>query len=194
MRELAALGVHFYPPEMLLRRAEKIGLTPDQVTKIRQEMLGMRGHAVDLLAKIEHAKIEVTRLLSGEKLDEHAVDAQIDEAAKAEAEMHKLHLGALLRVRALLTPEQRQKLEERKHKRESQKPGTSDDGQTPGPSEPDDDDDDDDVWDEMAAGCVDTQSLKRGVCEGARPNVATAAIEIPLDVVADGTRQGKPPR
>jgi Spy/CpxP family protein refolding chaperone len=144
LRELAALGVHFYPPKMLLRRAEKIGLAPDQVTKIRQETLGTQAHAVDLLAKIEHAKIEVARLLSAEKIDEHAIDAQIDEAAKAQAEMHKLHLGAMLRVRVLLTPEQRQKLEERKHKHESPKPGVSGAGQTSGPVEPDDDDDDDD--------------------------------------------------
>jgi len=150
MRELAALGVHFYPPPMLIRRAQKIGLTPDQVTKIRQEMLGTRAHAVDLLAKIEHARIEAIRLLSADKIDEHAADAQVDEAAKAEAELHKLHLGAMLRVRALLTPEQRQKLEEHKPGHESPKAGASAAGQTSsaiGEADDDDDDDDDDDGD-----------------------------------------------
>jgi Spy/CpxP family protein refolding chaperone len=145
MRELVALGVHFFPPPMLIRRAQKIGLTPDQVTKIRQEMLGAQAHAVDLLAKLEHAKIDVARLLSTEKIDERAVDAQIDEAAKVEAEMHKVRLGTMLRVRALLTPEQRQKLEERKPKHESPRPGVGAAGQTSGAiGEADDDDDDDD--------------------------------------------------
>jgi len=145
MRELAALGVHFHPPQMIIRRAQKIGLTPDQVTKIRQEMLGTQAHAVDLLAKIEHAKIDVIRLLSAEKVDEHAVDAQIDEAAKVGAEMHKLRLGTMLRVRALLTPEQLKKLEERKPKHESSKSGAGAAGQTSGAiDEADDDDDEDD--------------------------------------------------
>jgi Spy/CpxP family protein refolding chaperone len=146
MRELASLGVHFYPPEMLLRRAQKIGLTPDQVTKIRQEMLGMQAHAVDLLAKLGRAKIDATRLLAAEKIDEHAVDAQIDEAAKVEAEMHKLRVGEMLRVRAILTPEQRQKLEERTPTHEGPKPAPGAAGQTSGAvDEADDDDDDDDA-------------------------------------------------
>lgn len=152
MRELSALGVHFYPPPMLIRRAKKIGLTPDQMTKIRQEMLDAQAHTVDLHAKIEHAKIGVARLLSAEKIDQHAVDAQIDEAAKAEGEVHKLHLGTMLRVRALLTPEQRQKLDEPKPKREGPKPGMGAAGRTPGAVGEVDDDDDDDDDDEDADG------------------------------------------
>jgi Spy/CpxP family protein refolding chaperone len=140
LSELAALGVHFYPPAMIIRSAQELGLTPDQVTKIRQEMLGMRGHAVDSLARLERAQVEITRLLSADKPDERAVGAQIDEAAKAEAELHKLHLGAVLRVRALLTPEQRQKLEERKARHEGSKPGAG----AAGPSASDEADDDDD--------------------------------------------------
>ncbi len=144
MHDLAEIGVHFYPPPMLIRRAQKIGLTPDQMTKIRQEMLGTQAHAVDLRAKIEHAKIEVTRLLAADKIDEHAVDAQVDEVAKGEAEMHKLHLGMMLHVRALLTPEQRQKLEEHKPKHEGPQPGASAAGQTSGAMGAADEDDDDD--------------------------------------------------
>ena len=125
MRELAAIGVPLYPPQLLLRRAETIGLTPDQVTKIRQELLGTQGRAVDLRAKIEHAKIELARLLAAEKIDERALSAQVDEAAKAKAEMYKLRLGAMLHARALLTPEQRQKLEERKPEHEGPKAGAA---------------------------------------------------------------------
>jgi Spy/CpxP family protein refolding chaperone len=145
MRELAELGVHYYPPSMLIRRAQKIGLTADQVVKIRQEMLSTQAHTVDLMAKVGHAKIEATRLLTADKVDEHAVDAQIDEGAKALAEMHKLRLGMALRVRALLTAEQRQKLEERKKgKREGPKPAAGSPGQPPAAGAADDDDDDED--------------------------------------------------
>jgi Spy/CpxP family protein refolding chaperone len=149
MRELASLGVRFYSPPVLLRHAQKVGLTPDQVTKIRQEVLTTQTHTVDLFAKARHAEIDLVRLLSAEKIDEHAVLAQIDEAARAKAEVHKLHLEAMLRVRALLTPEQLQKLKEHKSKHESPKPAAGAAEQKSGAlGEADDDADDDGDGDE----------------------------------------------
>lgn len=71
-------------------------------------------------------------MLAAEKIDVQAVDAHIDEAAKVEAEMRKLHLGAMLHVRARLTPEQSQKLEERKPDHESPQPGAGAAGQVSG--------------------------------------------------------------
>jgi Spy/CpxP family protein refolding chaperone len=144
LRELAMLGVHFYPPQLLLRRSKALGLTPDQLGKIRQEILSTQARAVDLHAKVERAKVEVARLLAAEKVDERALSAQLDEAAKAHAELHKLHVGELLHVRALLTPEQRQKLDERRHGGAGGHPG----GPVGQADAPDDDDDDDDGDDE----------------------------------------------
>ncbi len=145
-RELATLGVHFYPAPSLIRRSKEIGLTPDQLTKIRGEMLTTQSKAIDLHAKVQHSRVEAARLLSAEKIDEKAVDAQIDEATKAEAEMHKLHVGAMLRIRALLTAEQRQKLDERKKgMHHDGKPG----GVAGGPMGQDDDDGDDDDDDDV---------------------------------------------
>ncbi len=145
-RELATLGVHFYAAPSLIRRAKDIGLTPDQVTKIRGEMLATQSKGIDLHAKVQHARVESARLLSADKIDEKAVDAQIDEATKAEAEMHKLHVGAMLRIRALLTPEQRQKLDEHKAgKHPGAKPGQGGPGGAMGQADDDDDDDDDDA-------------------------------------------------
>ena len=140
MRELAMLGVHLYPPPMLIRRAQNIGLTQDQVAKIRQEMLTTQARSVDLKAKIEKAKVESMRLLAADKVDPHAVDAQIDEAAKAGAELRKLHVGMILRVRDLLTPEQLKKLEESAPRNPGAKPGVP----GPGAQAMDADDPDDD--------------------------------------------------
>lgn len=146
-RELAMLGVHFYPAPTLIRRAKEIGLTPEQVTKVRAEMLATQSKAIDLHAKVEHSRVEAAKLLSADKVDEKAVDAQIDEATKAEAEMHKLHVGAMLRIRALLTPEQRQKLDEKKPRmHRGGKPGAGPGpmGQAGQPGQPGPDDDEDD--------------------------------------------------
>lgn len=150
MGELAALGVRFYQPPMVIRRAQEIGLTPDQLTKIRQEMVNARSRSIDLKGKIEHAKIEVARLLAADKVDEKAIAAQVDEASKAGGELHKLHLGVMLHVRALLTPEQRQKLDQPRQKKQGPKPAAG-----AGPTGPlgqavadEDDDDDDDDFDD----------------------------------------------
>lgn len=147
-RELARLGVHFYPAHTVIRRAKEIGLTPEQTTKVRAEMLATQSKTIDLRAKVEHARVEAARLLAADKVDEKAVDAQIDEAAKAQAEMHKVHVGAILRIRALLTPEQRQKLDE---KRARLHPGPRPGGAGPagpGPLGQADADDDDDEEEE----------------------------------------------
>lgn len=144
MRELGALGVRFYPPPMLLRRAAKVGLTPDQVAKIRQETLSMQSHAVDLFAKARHAEVDIVRLLSADKIDEHAVFAQIDEAARAKAEMHKLRLEMVLRVRALLTPEQLQKLKEHKPRHDGPKAGAGAVGEADSDGDGDEDEADSD--------------------------------------------------
>lgn len=146
MGELGMLGVNFHPPQQVIRRGRAIGLTPDQVSKIRDEMLATQKRAIDLRAKLEHSRVEIVRLLAADKVDERALNVQLDEAAKAQAEMHKLHIGSMLRVRALLTPEQRQKLDERKPQRPAgAKPGAGPVGQADGDDDGDDDDDDDET-------------------------------------------------
>ena len=150
MAEMATLGVRLYAPPMLIHRASEIGLTPDQITRIRQEMVATHSKSIDLRARIEHAKLETARLLAADKVDEKAVNAQIDEAAKSEAELHKLHLGMMLRTRALLTPEQRQKLDAPKPKGEPgrEKPGAGPMSQAEDCDDDDDADDDDDCDDD----------------------------------------------
>jgi Spy/CpxP family protein refolding chaperone len=153
MRELAMLGVRFYPPQLLIRRAKDVGLTPEQVNKVRDEMLATRKRAIDLHAKAEHAKLEAARLLAADKVDERAVGAQIDEAAKAHAELHKVHVASMVRVRAMLTPEQRQKLDEKKPRPPGgPRPGMGPVGQADDDADDDDADDDDDDDDGDAAG------------------------------------------
>jgi Spy/CpxP family protein refolding chaperone len=144
MRELQALGVHFYPPQMLLRRAGELGLTPDQIGKIRQAVLGAQAKAVDLKARVGKAKVEATRLLAADKVDERAVGAQIDEATKAGAELRKLMLGVMLHVRDLLTPEQIKKLEERRGPKGEAKPPAAGDKQAAAADDDGDAGDDDD--------------------------------------------------
>lgn len=152
MPGLGALGVRFYPPPMLIRRAQDIGLSQDQVAKIRQEVLTTQSKAVDARAKVERARIEVARLLSADKVDEKAVNAQLDEIAKAEAELQKLHIGTMLRVRGLLTAEQRQKLDQPRPKGPKTRQGAAGPGPTADLMDDDEDFDDDDEEDDETDG------------------------------------------
>ena len=78
MGELAALGVHFYPPTTIIRRAQKIGLTPDQMTKIRQDLLGTQARAIDLFAKVEHAHLECPHVDVPAHFNEDRIDVLHD--------------------------------------------------------------------------------------------------------------------
>jgi Spy/CpxP family protein refolding chaperone len=53
-------------------------------------------------------------LLASGEFDEARVFAQMDEVAKAESEIKKQRFGLMLRLRQILTPEQRKKLDELK--------------------------------------------------------------------------------
>jgi len=77
---------------------------------------------IDRLARSSHAEIDALRrqlralhdemrdLLSQDAPDEARVMAQVDAISAAEAELQKLRLRAMLRIRGLLTPEQRAEL------------------------------------------------------------------------------------
>ena len=57
-------------------------------------------------------QLELRKLMDAETPDEAAVMRQIDDVMKQEARMRKNQIGLLLKVRKLLTPEQRGKLDE----------------------------------------------------------------------------------
>ena len=67
---------------------------------------------IDRESQAKKSRLELRRLISTGNLDQNKVFAQVDEAARAGSESKKQRLGLMLRVREMLTQEQRKRLDE----------------------------------------------------------------------------------
>jgi uncharacterized membrane protein len=99
------------PPQLVMHFGPEAGVSEDQMTKIRQDFFDTQTRVADLEPKLKKARIEMHRLLLAPQLDDAKILAQMDEATKAQAEIKKQRFAMMLRIRGLLTPEQRAKLE-----------------------------------------------------------------------------------
>lgn len=104
------------PPEMaergLERRLKTLGLTPEQKEKVREILESSKENREKARSQWQEAFGEMHRLLEQEPPDEDAVMRQAEKMGALALERHKSMLRTLLRVRAELTPEQREKLKE----------------------------------------------------------------------------------
>ncbi len=93
----------------LLKHAKEIGLTPEQIGKLKAMQLDFKRAEVRLEADIEVAQIELHALLEDEQVDLSVIQAKVDQLKKAEG----AHVIAAVRgarnAMALLTPDQREK-------------------------------------------------------------------------------------
>ncbi len=94
----------FFPPELVMRNQKAIGLTAAQQSAIREEMV----RALGSLVKSGTA---------GEK----EILAQFDKLLSVEAEIKRLQIENLLKIRNFLTKEQQEKLKELKRQGRSEK-------------------------------------------------------------------------
>lgn len=86
--------------------AEKIGLKTEQIATIKEITKEQRKVDRDLRDKMRAAMRKQTDLLQAEKVDEAAVMAAIDELFEVRKEMAKNQTRQVIRVKAVLTPEQ----------------------------------------------------------------------------------------
>ncbi len=106
---------------MLERHAERLGLEPAARSEIRSIAIAARDEARGLERRVRELHDELRTLLDQEKPDLEATLGQAERIGSAETDLHKLRLRTMLRIRDLLTPEQRRELvrihEERRSKR-----------------------------------------------------------------------------
>lgn len=120
------------PPldDVLERHAGRLGLDERTRTEVRGIADAAREESRDVEAGLRTLHDEMRKLLDQEAPDLDGVLRQADRIGASETELSKLRLRTMLRIRGLLTPEQRQELvrihEERRRKR----------GQGPPPGSP----------------------------------------------------------
>ena len=105
----------------LLKHAKEIGLTPEQIGKLKVMELDFKRADVRLKADIEVAQLEVEALLEDDQVELSAIQAKVDQLKKAEGAHVIAAIKSTRNALALLTPDQREK--ERAHREHMQHEG-----------------------------------------------------------------------
>jgi Spy/CpxP family protein refolding chaperone len=89
---------------------ERLGITPEQGTKIRQEELNFRKALIRNRADIEVKRLELAELLAADKPDRAAIDKSLRAISESRYAAEKSAIDHHLAMREALTTEQREKL------------------------------------------------------------------------------------
>jgi len=91
-------------------RAQRLGLTAEQQTKMDDLFLQSRLKLIDLNAALEKEEAILEPMVATDKPDEAKIRGQIDRIAQARSELEKANAYLLLALRLVLSPEQWKKL------------------------------------------------------------------------------------
>ena len=103
-------GKALFPPEMVMRHAQDIGLSDEQREQITAVIQQVQSDIVPLEWEVRERTEVLTDLLEKPRVDEAAALAQVDRVTEIENQMKKTHLTLLIRVKNLLSEDQQQQL------------------------------------------------------------------------------------
>jgi Spy/CpxP family protein refolding chaperone len=105
-------GKHLFPAELVMAHQQAIGLQEAPRNRILQELRAAQNVFMDLQMQMGAQSEKLNQLLQVATVDEAAVLAQVDRVLELEREMKKRHIALLVRIRNLLSAQQRAKLAE----------------------------------------------------------------------------------
>jgi Spy/CpxP family protein refolding chaperone len=104
------LARHVFPPELVMKHQQKIGLTDRQSETIRSEIQKVQSRFLDLQWQMQKEMEKLVSLIDAQPADESKTLAQAEALMRLETETKKMHLAMLVRIKNLLTEEQQAKL------------------------------------------------------------------------------------
>lgn len=93
----------------LLKHAKEIGLTPEQISKVKAIQLDFKRSEARLEADEKVAKLELQALLEDEKAELNTIQAKVDQLKKTEAACLFTAIKSKRSAMVILTPDQREK-------------------------------------------------------------------------------------
>lgn len=105
----------------LLKHAKEIGLTPEQIGKLKSVQLDFKRAEAKMEGEVKIADLELEALLDDEKTNLSAIASKVDQLKKAEGALLLTGIKSQREAMALLTPEQREK--DRAHREHMQHDG-----------------------------------------------------------------------
>lgn len=104
------IAERLFPPEAIMQRQKELGVTEKQRNAIIGEMQKFQSEIVGVQWQLQAAAEDLAAMLDAPAIDEAKALAQADKVMDLEHKMKRTHLGLLIRLRNLLTEEQRAKL------------------------------------------------------------------------------------
>lgn len=103
---------------------ETIGLSKDQLDKVHQILDDEQKSSAHDRQDLQDARADLEKMMRDDQPDRSAIEKQIDSVARLQGELEKSRAWAMLDARALLTPQQRKKLDQvLAERRGGQRPG-----------------------------------------------------------------------
>ncbi|MFQ5659446.1 MAG: Spy/CpxP family protein refolding chaperone [Gammaproteobacteria bacterium] len=106
-----------YPPDLVMRHASEVQLSDQQKKAIKTAIKEVENKSLDIKWDLRDEAEQLTGLVSEQQVNEQAVMKQADKVMTLEKEMKKMQLSLLIRIKNILTPEQKGKLQELRRNR-----------------------------------------------------------------------------
>ncbi len=125
MMRHARFGIHMaesnlFPPQIILRFKDEIGLTADQAGKLEKMHAQIKEASIRQDADIKILEIKLGTTLKSEQTDRKKLEGLIREIAKLKTDLKIQHMNFMLDVKNLLTPDQIKKIEDFKKNKRNQ--------------------------------------------------------------------------
>jgi Spy/CpxP family protein refolding chaperone len=91
---------------------QRLGITADQTAKIRQQNSDFQKTTIRNRADLQVKRIELNDLLAADNPDRTAIEAKLSEVSAAQMAREKAAIDNRLAIRDILTPAQRQQLQQ----------------------------------------------------------------------------------
>lgn len=109
---VALAGPGNAPPALKRKFMKKLGLDRKQIQKIDDLTYRADREKLDIRHEIEKNRLDLEQLMSADKPNEAAIFSKLEKLSALDLKLKKNRIGLMLKVRAILTPEQWNKLEE----------------------------------------------------------------------------------
>lgn len=103
------IGDKLFPPELIMANQAELGIDARQRDAIVKEVQALQGKVVELQWQMSAAVGDLVKELDAPRIDEARAIAQADKVMGIERDVKRAHLGALIRIRNVLTDAQRAK-------------------------------------------------------------------------------------
>lgn len=106
------IGRNLFPPELVMSHQVEIGLTENQATAIRNEVVKAQPKFIELQWQMQRETEKLAGMLQQAPIDESKTLSVAETLMTLEINIKKTHLSLLIRIKNALTDEQRMKLTE----------------------------------------------------------------------------------